>query len=140
MYVSKINNEIHFKNGLYFTKSSSVLFNKSNEVNYLSEEIVKKSPTGARYIENTGLSQEIKNAFSKIPFIKNLSEKFDTFVWFSKIPKENKNEQFMTVAKISWADYSKPKAEERMAYATSNVSEEDSFDILIKNIENKKFL
>lgn len=140
MYVSKINNEINFKNGLYFTKSSSVLFNKSNEVNYLSEEIVKKSPTGARYIENTGLSQEIKDTFSKIPFIKNLSEKFDTFVWFSHIPKESANEKFQTIAKISWADYSKTKAEERMAYATSNVSEKDSFDILIKNIENKKFL
>lgn len=140
MYISKINNEINFKNGLYFTKSSSVLFNKSNEVNYLSEEIVKKSPTGARYIENTHLSQEIKDAFSKIPFIKNLAEKFDTFIWFSRIPKDYKEDTFISVAEIMWADYSKSKAEERMTYAASNVSEEDSFEKLINKLNNENFL
>ncbi len=140
MHISKINNGINFKSGLFFTKSSSVLFNKSENVSYLSEEIVKKSPTGARYIENTGLSQEIKDAFSKIPFVKNLAEKFDTFVWFSHIPKESANEKFQTIAKISWADYSKSKAEERMAFAESKISEKDSFENLIDNINNEKFM
>lgn len=140
MYVSKINNEINFKNGLFFTKSSSVLFNKSENVSYLSEEIVKKSPTGARYIENTSISASVKEAFAKIPFIKNLAEKFDTFVWFSHIPKESANEKFQTIAKISWADYSKSKAEERMAFAESKISEKDSFEKLVGNIEKEIFI
>lgn len=140
MYISKINNDTCFKNGLYFSKSSHVLFNQSREVSYLSDEIVKKSPTGARYIENTGLSQEIKDAFSKIPFVKNLAEKFDTFIWFSSIPRENSTESFLTTARIMWADYSKSKAEERMAFAESKISEKDSFENLIDNINNGKFM
>ena len=140
MYISKVNNGINFKNGLFFTKSSSVLFNKSENVSYLSEEIVKKSPTGARYIENTSISASVKEAFAKIPFIKNLAEKFDTFVWFSHIPKESANEKFQTIAKISWADYSKSKAEERMAFAESKISEKDSFEKLVGNIEKEIFI
>ena len=140
MYVSKINNDINFKSGLFFTKSSSVLFNQSKELNYLSEEIVKKSPTGVRYIENTKLSQEIKDAFFKIPLIKNLAEKFDTFIWFSQIPKDYKEAPFLATAKIMWADYSKLQAESRMAYGASIVSEKDSFEKMIKNIEKEIFI
>ena len=67
--------------GLYFCKTSNVIFNKN--ANYKTEEIVKISQDGFKYTEETRIPQIIKEKFAKIPFIKNLAEKFDTFIFFS---------------------------------------------------------
>ena len=106
------NNAPSMQAGLYFTKNSNVLFNKNTNIKYITDEIVQISQEGTRYIEDVKLSKAIKDRFAQIPFIKELTEKFETFVHFHEAPKDSRTNQFehVSYAKISWADYTKAYA------------------------------
>lgn len=128
------------KAGLYFSKTSNVLFNQNPNINYVTNEVVKISKEGSRYIEDTTIPQVIKKYFAEIPFIKELAQKFDTFIHFCKVPKGgrfNKSE-FVAYAKISWADYSKKYAEQKDFIGTSTVSQEAALYDLFRQLENAK--
>ena len=145
MRISSVNNfEINpsMKAGLYFTKTSSVLFNKDKNVKYITNEVVKISKEGSRYIEDGSILPEIKERFAKISFIRDLAEKFDTFVHFHETPKSKRTNQFEHVAyaKVSWADYSKESAEKREFIGRSPISQELATDKMFKNIEDRKFV
>ena len=144
MRISSINNyetSPSMKAGLYFTKTSSVLFNKDKNVKYMSNEVVKVSKEGSRYIEDTHILPEMKERFAKIPFIRDLAEKFDTFVHFHETSKGERTNQFehVSYAKVSWADYSKQYAEKREFIGRSPISQELATSKMFMNIENENF-
>ena len=125
--------------GLYFSKTSNVIFNKN--ANYKTEEIVKLSQEGFKYIEDTKTPQIIKEKFAKIPFIKNLAEKFDTFIFFREIPKgAYKNFDNFSYTKISWGDTTKKMAEIRRAEGNSPISQTLATEKMFKNIEKETFV
>ena len=124
--------------GLYFTKTSNVLFNKNPNIKYATDELVKVSKEGSRYIEDTNISQAMKKRFSKIPFIRKLAEQFDTFVHFHETPKGSATSKFkhISYAKISWADYSKKSAETRDFVGMSPFSQESATNEMFKKLTN----
>lgn len=125
--------------GLYFSKTSNVLFNKN--ANYKTGEIVKLSQEGFKYIEDTKTTQIIKEKFANIPFIKNLAEKFDTFIFFREIPKGlYKNFDNFSFTKISWCDTTKKMAEIRRAEGNSPISQTLATEKMFKNIEKETFV
>ena len=142
----RINNELgispSMKKGLYFSKKSNVIYNINPKFEYITDEVVKVSEDGSRYIEDNLILPSIKERFAKIPFIKELAEKFDTFVFFREIPKEdNCNFNHLTYAIIGWADYSKEAAQRKAVIGRSTSSQklatEDMFNNLEKGIFNK---
>lgn len=140
MHIQSINSYNPSSKGLYFTKVSSVLFNKNAK--YITQEPVKTSEKGIRYIENTEISKSLKERFLKIPFIKELSENFDTFIFFREIPKGHKNnflKEHMAFTKISWADFSKEYAQVRRVDGHSPVSEDLALEKMFKNLEKENF-
>ena len=145
MRISSINNfetNPSMKAGLYFTKTSSVLFNKDTNVKNISKEVVKVSKEGSRYIEDVHILPEIKERFAKIPFIRNLAEKFDTFLYFHQTPKGERTNQFehVSFAKVSWSDYSKNSVEKREFEGRSPITQELATEKMFKNIEQRKFV
>ena len=130
------------KAGLYFTKKSNVLYNKDKKIRYVTDEVVKVSKEGSRYIEDNLISKSIKDRFANIPFIKELSEKFDTFIFFRELPKEHKNNSGfhnLSFAKIGWADYSKGMAETREVQGCSQISQELATERMFKNLKDCNF-
>ena len=135
-------NNPSMKAGLYFTKKSSVLYNKSKNLKFITNEPVKVSKEGTRYIEDNVIPQSIKDRFASIPFIKELSEKFDTFIFYREIPKNHYNNSGfhnISYAQIGWADYSKVMAERRDVQGCSPISQEIATEKMFKNLEQKNF-
>jgi len=139
MQVSKINyqNTPKFKAGLYFSKVSNVIFNK--EANYITNKPVKVSSDGFKYIEDTELPEEMKKRFANIPFIYDLAQKFDTFIWtsFSRDSICGKN---AVVTKVSWGDSSQKYAPQKYVVTHSEKSKEDSINKMFENLEKGIFL
>ena len=130
------------KAGLYFTINSNVIYNRSPKIKYLTDEVVKVSKEGSRYIEDNIIPQSIKERFANNSFIKELSEKFDTFVFFREIPKEHENNSGfhnIAFAQIGWADYYKGMAQKREVQGCSPISQEIATDKMFKNLENRDF-
>ncbi len=125
------------KSGLYFTKTSSVLFNQDPTIKYATNSVINVSKEGSRYIKDTQIPQKIKDKFSEIPFIKELAEKFDTFIHFHETPKGSNYNQFehVSYAKISWADYSQKYAQHRNFVGRSPISQDLATEKMFKNIE-----
>lgn len=119
MQVQRSNN-LPFRSGLYFSKSSQVLFNKT--LNFVNKEGVKISEGGYQYKEHTRIPESIKDMFRRSPFLKTLSKNFDTFVWFDTIPKDGNYDHHLAVAKILWADPTKKYAQTREIVCTSKKS------------------
>lgn len=131
------NYEPSMKAGLYFTKTSNVLFNKSKNLKYITDEIVKVSNEGSRYIEDTQISEAMKKRFMQIPFIKQLAEKFDTFIFFREIPKDESffKLDHISYSKISWADYSLKNAQSRDFVGKSRNSQLEATKNMLMNID-----
>ena len=142
----RVNSELgispSMQKGLHFTKKSNVIYNIDPKFQYITDELVKVSEEGSRYIEDNLILPSIKERFAKIPFIRELAEKFDTFVFFREIPKEdNSNFNHLTYAIIGWADYSKDAAQRKAVMGRSSISQklatEDMFNNLEKGVFNK---
>jgi hypothetical protein len=142
MQVSKINyqNTPEFKAGLYFSRSSSVLFNRNHNITFRTPDQPQVSSEGFRYFEDKNISEELKEKFANIPFIKKLAQKFDTFIWtgFSKEGLFGKKN--IVVTKIAWADLSKKAAQKECVVAGSNISKEDSFDKMFEKLNKEIFI
>ncbi len=143
MHIQSINTNSPASKGLYFTRVPNVLFNKSPKVTYSNPvDVVKVSEQGARYIEDRMISEKMKERFKSNPFIKELSKKFDTFVFFRELPvghSSNFGKQHLSFARISWADYAKSHSELRIAQGESPISTESATNNMFKNIEKKNF-
>ena len=140
MHIQSINSYNPSTKGLYFSKVSNVLFNK--DAKYITQKQVKISEHGIRYIEDTSIPQKIKERFQNNPFIKELAEQFDTFVFFRELPKGHENNLgwgHFSYAKISWADFSKNMAQKRTVDGNSAISVNFATDKMFKNLEQKIF-
>lgn len=130
------------KAGLYFTKKSNALFNRDPNIKFITKDVVKVSKDGLRYIEDNLIPQNIKDRFVKNPFIKELSEKFDTFVFYRELPKGHKNNfgcENIAFAKISWADSTQSHVQMRAVNGYSPVSKDLAIDKMFTNLENRNF-
>lgn len=97
--------------GLYFSKPG-VLFNPN--ANFVNPNGQKITPKGVRYFENTELAENIREKIAKIPFVKELSEKYETFVTVTQAkPKYGNNTGKI---EIEYADYKKNKVKRFEAY------------------------
>ena len=103
--INNYHNQPSCKAGLYFTKAHPI-FNRQAE--FITDEIVKTSKDGFKYIEDTQISEELKDRFAKTTLISDLAEKFDTFICFSEIPighKSNPSDfEHFAFARIWWGD------------------------------------
>ena len=128
--------------GLYFTRVSNVLFNKNHNINYVTKDAVKYSENGYRYIEDRTITKEVKERFSFMPFVRELSKKFDTFVFFSELPKGHPNNlgnTHFSFARITWADSTKGHNELRVVSGNSPVSQECATKAMFDNLSKKQF-
>ncbi len=141
MQVSKINyqNTPEFKAGLYFSRSSSVLFNRNHNITFRTPDQPQVSSEGFRYFEDKNISEELKKRFANIPFIYDLAQKFDTFIWtsFSRDSICGKN---AVVTKVSWGDSSQKYAPQKYVVTHSEKSKEDSINKMFENLEKGIFL
>ncbi len=142
MQVSKINyqNSPEFKAGLYFSRSSSVLFNRNHNITFRTPDQPQVSSEGFRYFEDKNIPEELKERFANIPFVKKLAQKFDTFIWTGFSREGVFGNRNIVVTKIAWADLSKDAAQKECVVAESKISKEDSFDKMFEKLEKEKFI
>ncbi|GEM_PF-3030591 len=95
--------------GLYFADKYPLFNPRSNYTkSYLKGKELLFSENGYRYVENKEISQELKEKLSNIPFIKYLSEKYDTFIINKIIRNTNPfdSNRLVSSTEVIWA---KPK-------------------------------
>ena len=134
MQVQRVNSAgPSFGAGLYFTELSFPLLDKGLSV--IKQSGVKVSKEGYKYVELKRLPQSVKERFTENKFLKNLSDKFETFVWFQSF-KENKETFMPNIAamKFFWIDSKNSAIQSRFIQTSSKVSKEDAinkmFDLL----------
>ena len=73
--------------GLYFAKTTPLCNEGFNYVNKAEQKVSKQ---GIKYLEDKDIAANVKERISNIPFIKEMGEKFETFVVYT----EKKMEKF----------------------------------------------
>ena len=126
-------------NGLYFVKNPTVLFDKSANIDVFANEAVSLSKEGFKYIEDTIISPKMKDKISNIPFIKDLAEKFDTFVYLSKPFKNDYYNKYYSHLKVRWADGSNVLPSKYDVIGSSQKSSKCAISNLVKNLESQNF-
>ena len=119
---------VKFGSGVYYTEDSNIGFVKN--IKTMAKDGVKFSEEGYKYHE-AKLPQEIKDRFENNELIKNLSEKYDTFIWFEDLECGNRN---FVISKIMWnpTEENFPQAFPVVGY--SEVSREDAIDKMFEAI------
>ena len=142
------NNNISFKNGLYFAKTPYILFNKKTPINYFANEKFKynifnseilTSKEGFRYIKDDITPADIKKEVTNLPFIKDLAERFDTFVVCHKPSFIDNLKKYSSILEVFWADYSKGQVQNEVVIGYSKKSETDAVKNMIHNLSIKEF-
>ena len=145
---SILNNNIPFKKGLYFAKTPYILFNKKTPINYFANEKFKynifnseilTSKEGFRYIKDDITSADIKKEVTNLPFIKDLAERFDTFVVCHKPSFIDNLKKYSSVLEVFWADYSKGQVQNEVVIGYSKKSETAAVENMIHNLSIKEF-
>ena len=137
MYIRKINNSTNFGKGLYFSASSQIIFNKN--FSFIHKKNVKSSKEGARYIQDTEISKKIKKQFAYNPVIKDLTEKYDTFVFFKELEDvgPDKKPWFLSFADIIWKDGS---IVFKRVTGNSETSKKDARKAMFRKLEQGEFV
>lgn len=143
MKISAINsntqNNPSFQKGLYFTKTSTVMFDKSKSLNCWAREHISTSSDGFKYLENKSASKSLKETIANIPFVKDLAERFDTFVYLRKpfrSPYFGKN---YSPLKIQWFDESKGAVQSVEVLGKDGFSNDKAVKNMINNLETQNF-
>lgn len=137
MKISSVNNMGYTPSGkaLYFTKTPTIAIDKGME--FLSHENVSTSKKGIRYLKDDEIPREIRKKLGELPFIKKLSKKYETFVWFV----ESKTlDTYRSWVKISHVKNGMDYATNHYVVGTSNADQIIARENLYSNIKNKKFL
>ena len=143
-----LNNKTSFKKGLYFAKTPYILFNKKTPINYFANEKFKynifnseilTSKEGFRYIKDDTTSTNIKKKIADLPFIKDLSERFDTFVVCHKPSFTDTLKKYSSVLEVFWADYSKGQVQNEVVIGFAKKSEADAIENMLHNLSIKEF-
>ena len=136
-------NASSFKAGLYFAKTPYILFNKKASIDYSRYNPIKntilKSKEGFRYIKDDITSADIKKEVTNLPFIKDLAERFDTFVVCHKPSFIDNLKKYSSVLEVFWADYSKGQVQNEVVIGYSKKSETDAVENMIHNLSIKEF-
>lgn len=130
---------LSFQKGLYFTDSPKVLFDKNIKVDDFMKKVVSTSEDGFRYVENKLVPNNIKDTISNCSFIKDLSEKYDTFVYVRKPFKCPDFENYCSHLKIKWFDSSKNKVETRDVVGLSNDSRKFALNAMLDKLKIEEF-
>lgn len=126
-------------NGLYFVKNPTVLFDKSAKLDIFANEAVSLSKEGFKYVEDTVVSPKLKDKISNIPFIKDLAEKFDTFVYLSKPFNNTYYNKYYSHLKVKWADSSSALPKKCDVIGSSPKSPNAAVNNMVKNLETQNF-
>ncbi|MCQ2754437.1 MAG: hypothetical protein MJ231_05235 [bacterium] len=94
---------------LYFVKCNPIF---NNNYHYVEQEGVKSLKKGIQFKEDLNISLSVKERIANIPFIKNLAENFDTFVFYPGITQNNIANISVTNERIAilWANRKYKKA------------------------------
>lgn len=130
---------LSFQRGLYFTDSPKVLFDKSLKVDDFMKKVVSTSEDGFRYVENKLVPNNLKDTISNCSFIKDLAEKYDTFVYVRKPFKCPDFENYCSHMKIKWFDSSKNKVETRDVVGLSNDSRKFALNAMLDKLKIEEF-
>ena len=143
MKINSINsnnqNQTTFQKGLYFTKTSTVLFDKSAKLKTIAKKAVSTSEDGFRYVENTTISNTIKDRIAKVPFVKDLAEKFDTFVYMKEPFKSPYYDKAYSPLKIKWFDTTTNSVKRCDVLGKDNYSRKQAVNDMLKNLEDGNF-
>lgn len=123
--------------GLYFTKGQPFF---TNNKKFIANESVLLSKTGVQYIEDTKVSEEIKERFAKDKYIKSLAEKFDVFIAFVETKVEKYRNEYFSEADIFWTDSRKSNVQMRKLGAFSEFNNKTSTEKMFERLNRQKFL
>lgn len=137
--ISNQQNKLSFQKGLYFTDSPKVLFNKNMKVDDFMKKVISTSNEGFRYVENKSVPNNVKNAISDNSFVKDLAEKFDTFVYVRKPFKCPDFENYCAHLKIKWFDPLENKVETRDVVGISNESRKLALNTMLDKLKINEF-
>ncbi|MBO5434359.1 hypothetical protein J6A31_00860 [bacterium] len=131
---------LSFQKGLYFVDSPSVVFDKNKKVeSFLRHVFWKNSDDGFLYVENKSVPQKVKSAISNDSFVKDLAEKFDTFVYVRKPFKCPDFDNYCSHMKIKWFDSSKNTVETRDVVGLSQESKKTALTTMLDKLKIKEF-
>jgi len=131
---------LSFQKGLYFVDSPSVVFDKNKKVeSFLRHVFWEKSDDGFFYVENKSVPQKVKSAISNDSFVKDLAEKFDTFVYVRKPFKCPDFDNYCSHMKIKWFDSSKNTVETRDVVGLSQESKKTALTTMLDKLKIKEF-
>lgn len=134
MQVQRTGSNPTFTNGVYFSKASNICFDKT--ATFVNQSGMKVSENGYKYIENSTIPKQIKDKFLNNEFIKKISEKFDTFIWFDQVPANKKwGNGYIAMAKIWWADPSKNAAQSKGFRGVSKSTSARAVDNMFKELK-----
>ena len=123
-----------FTSGVYFSRASNICFDKT--ASFANERGMKVSENGYKYLESLTIPEDVKKKFLNNKFIKEISEKFDTFIWFEQVPANKKwGNGFIAMAKIWWADSSKEAAQRKGVRGISRKSASKALDNMFKELK-----
>ena len=132
------NNTPTMRAGLYFAKKSDLFLNKNTNIKHTTNEVIKISKEGYKFIEDRLIPETIKKRFARIPFIEELSKRFDTFIFYREIPKNKKRNPFnhLSLVKLIWKDNIKNETEIREAIGISPISQDLATNQMFIELEN----
>ena len=126
--VTNYNQQPNFQAGLYFTKSSVFSKNCAN-ISHV-RKCAMASAEGYRYFPDTQIKPEIAERLKQIPIIKELAEKFDTFIFFTEDAK-GINEKYTSFVRVTWADPGKKNLQRKGYIGLSEKSSEEATENLL---------
>ena len=131
---------LSFQKGLYFVDDPTVIFEKNEKVeSFLRHVFWEKSDDGFLYVENKSVPQKVKLAISNDSFVKDLAEKFDTFVYVRKPFKCPDFDNYCSHMKIKWFDSSKNTVETRDVVGLSQESKKTALTTMLDKLKIKEF-
>ena len=125
--------------GVYFSSNGSFLTVSRKNI---ANQMLGITKRGMEYPKDNTIPKDIKQKFLSLPFINNLSKKFDVFIYYREHPNllgEGENAQNVSTSKIIWTDYSKQFANEVFVAGSSSKSQAEATNNMFSNIEHKNF-
>lgn len=129
------NLQTSFKKGLYFTKSSHIEISKKFQNTLTSNETIRESKEGFKYIVDTQTPQALKEKLAKIPFIKQLAEKYDTFIFCGEPFKCSFFNDYYSYLRVMWADRTKANVRIETFSGQSSISEQKAQEHMLNSLE-----
>ncbi len=139
MYVQSINDGYNpSMKEIYFTEVYPI-FDKSLRFSkkVLNKRNVSQSKNGYKFIENKNISGELKDKYMEIPFVRELSEKYDTFVLNKTVGSIFGGD--ITYASVIWVNPEKECAQSLKTVGRSALQEVSANEDIINKLKDFKY-